>query len=139
MKLIQPLKERTSFFDGAETANATYWFECPHCGSEEKIEFKDMLEAAWGWEEMMPKKKQIELAKVFQIDLSDRSIRHGMKSVVESICSTCENPTYTFFWFQEYRHSCYEISLRASAIENTEQGGGGQLRSLRSLRATPLR
>jgi sarcosine oxidase delta subunit len=137
MKLIQPLKERPSFFDGWETEKATYTFECPHCGSEEKIEFKEMLEAAWGWQERATEKKRKELAEVFKINLSDRNIGHGMKSVVESICSKCARPTYTFFWFQEYRHSCYDISLRASAIENTEQGGGGQLRSLRSLRATP--
>jgi len=128
MKLIQPLKERPPFFDGWKTKKATYKFECPHCGSEEKIEFKEMTEAAWRWEERATENKRRELAEVFKIDLSDRYIGQGMTSVVESICSKCANPTYTYFWFNEYRNSCYAISLRASAIENTGKEGGGLLR-----------
>jgi hypothetical protein len=121
MKLVQPIQERESFFNGWETDNACYRFDCPHCSSKLNIKFKQMLDAAWGWQERTPGQTRNALASIFKIDLSDRNIGSGMKAVVETECPNCRRPTFTFFWFHEYRHSCYDISLRASAIQETEQ------------------
>ncbi len=122
MKITKPLKERESFFNGWETDKATYKFDCSNCGCEEAITFKQILDAAWGWQERTPEEKRNALAKVFEIDLSDSNISSGMKAVVETECAKCKQATFTYFWFNEYRHSCYDISFRASAIQDTEQG-----------------
>tara|TARA_B110000003_G_C16560758_1_gene500319 strand:- start:170 stop:556 length:387 start_codon:yes stop_codon:yes gene_type:complete len=128
MKIILPVKERKSYFNGWETEKATYEFECPQCSAKKKIEFKEILDAAWGWHERTKEPKRSLLAKTFGIDLTDRSIRNGMHAVVTTSCSECGIDIYTFFWFQEYRHSCYDISVRALATNRAEPVASGQRR-----------
>ena len=83
-----------------------------------------MLHAAWGWQDRTPDETRNALALIFKIDLSDRNIGSGMNAVVETACAKCKRTTFTYFWFHEYRHSCYDIAMRASAIQETEQVGG---------------
>jgi hypothetical protein len=120
MKLVQRLRERESFFNGWKIEKATYKFQCSHCGSNLNIKFKQMLDAAWGWQERTPDETRKALALIFEIDLTGRNSGSGMDAVVESECAKCKRTTFTFFWFDEYRQSCYDISLRGSAVQESE-------------------
>jgi hypothetical protein len=122
MKIIKPLQERSSFFDGWETDKAVYNLVCVHCKADNLILFKEMLDAAWGWvEKTEPNERQL-VANIFKINLENKSIRSGQHCVVAKKCHECGAQYYAFFWFNEYRNSCYDISLRGIAEKNTEQG-----------------
>lgn len=115
MKIVDPVKTREPFFDGWETEKVKHRFACASCGARECINFKPILDAAWGWKERTESPIKIKLAELFSIDLKNKYIGNGMDAVVTTKCSHCEEITYTYFWFNEYRHSCYQITYLGSA------------------------
>ena len=119
MKLITPSQVRRPFFDGWETDRATYRFPCDSCGSDIAVTFTEMLQAAWGWKDKTAEPERTTLAAIFHIDLARRSIADGMDAVVRSSCPNCGAVYFSHFWFHEYRHSAYQISLRAIASNAT--------------------
>ena len=121
MKIIESIKERKSFFNGWETENAFYDLICSQCKQPARITFKEMLDAAWGWIERMEITERTSVSAAFGIDIRNKSIRDGMTAIVTKTCSGCGATHYAFLWFNEYRHSCYDISLRAIAMKTTEQ------------------
>lgn len=129
MILYEPIKDREPFFTGWDTNEATYEKRCPHCRERISVVFKEMLDAAWGWRDRMDPSLRDLLAKVFGIDLTNRSIGSGMPGVVAKKCESCGASSYFYFSFLEISNSVYRISLRAAATDEpneTEQGGGGQ-------------
>ena len=122
MKIIEPIMERPSFFNGWETDKAFYDLICSQCNQPSRITFKEMLDAAWGWIERMEITERTSVADAFGIDLQNKYIGNGMTAIVTKICASCGATHYVFLWFDEYRHSCYDISLRAIAKKSTEQG-----------------
>ncbi len=120
MKLITPSKTRRPFFDGWETDNATYRFSCDSCRSDILVTFSEMLQSAWGWKEKTAKSDRMTLAAIFHIDLARRSIADGMDAVIRSSCPSCGAVYFSHFWFHEYRHSAYQISLRAIAFDTSK-------------------
>jgi len=119
MTVIEPVANRAPFFDGGETNNVKYVFSCPSCGTESIVVFKDMLQAAWGWREKTERNLRLSIACHFGINLNNNSIGSGMDAVVVSQCSKCSEQTFIYFWFHEYRNSCYRISLRGLAFNNS--------------------
>ena len=119
MTTIQPVKTRKPFFDGWETDKVHYTFSCYSCGTDATIGFKDMLHAAWGWKENTEPELRASLATHFGIDLTNKYIGEGMNAVVISQCSKCSRRTFIYFWFHEYRNSCYQISLRGLSSDDT--------------------
>jgi hypothetical protein len=117
MKLFQPIKEREPFFTGWETKLAVFDTGCPHCKSRLEVKFKEMLDAAWGWSDRMDSSLRDPLAKIFGIDVSNRSIGNGMPGVVVRECPQCRTCSYFYFHFRETSNSVYSISLRAAATE----------------------
>ncbi|MFO8009652.1 MAG: hypothetical protein R6U89_02455 [Dehalococcoidia bacterium] len=117
MKIIEQVKEREPFFDGWETEKVGFTFRCDHCRTSCIISFKEILDAAWGWKESMAVDQKKAVALAFGIDLDNRNIGNGMNAVVTKVCANCKKTFYVFFWFHEYRHSCYQISLRGLAEE----------------------
>ena len=128
MKIIEPIKERTSFFNGWETDKAFYDLICSQCNQPSRITFNEMLDAAWGWIESMEINERKSVADTFGINLQNKFIGNGMTAVVTKVCPSCGAVHYVFLWFHEYRHSCYDISLRAIAKMSTEQGVPGYRR-----------
>lgn len=120
MTIIEPVKKRPSFFNGWDTESATYDFVCSACGDLTHVAFKEMLDAAWGWQEMFRPSERQFIAGIFGIDLSNKSIGNGMSAIVTKQCASCEVIHDIYFWFHEYRHSCYDISLRGIARRTTE-------------------
>ena len=120
MKIIEPIKERPAFFNGWETDKAVCDLICSQCNQQARITFKEMLDAAWRWKERMEITERTAVADAFGIDLRNKSIGTGMTAIVTKTCTGCGATHYAFLWFHEYRHSCYDISLRASAKKNTE-------------------
>jgi hypothetical protein len=119
MKIVEPVQERHAFFNGWETEGAFYDHVCNQCHTKNRIVFKDILDAAWGWREKTNPKHRKMIADIFKIDLANRSIGSGMDAIVTKKCNECDATYYVFFWFYEYRHSCYDISLRGIAKNNT--------------------
>jgi len=119
MTTIEPVKMRKPFFDGWETDKVRYAFSCYSCGTEATIGFKNILEAAWGWKEKTELQLRSSVASHFGIDLGNKFIGDGMDAVVISQCSKCSRRTFVYFWFHEYRHSCYQISLRGLSSNDT--------------------
>jgi len=117
MNLYLPIKDREPFFQGWDTNEASFDSGCPHCKARLRIEFKDMLDAAWGWSDRMEEPLRGELADVFGIDISNRSIGDGMPGVVAKFCPDCRMSSYFYFSFQETSNSVYRISLRAAATD----------------------
>jgi hypothetical protein len=115
MKIVLEYKERPAFFNGWKTEDATYRFSCAACGAKIAIGFSEMLNAAWSWKEKAEEVEKQSLAQVFHIDLARRSIASGMDAVVRSSCPKCEAVYFAYFWFHEYRNSCYSISIRSIA------------------------
>lgn len=115
MKIIDSVSKRKPFFDGWETEKVKHNFSCASCGARESIIFKSILDAAWGWKERTEAYVCIELAELFGIDLKNKFIGNGMDAVVTTKCSHCDEITYTYFLFNEYRHSCYQITYLGSA------------------------
>lgn len=115
MKIIETVKARKPFFDGWETEKVKHTFTCSSCGAEGCINFKLILDAAWDWKERTESPVKIKLAELFDIDLKNKFIGNGMDAVVSTKCSNCEGITYTYFYFHEYRNSCYQIAFRGSA------------------------
>lgn len=115
MKLLEPVKTRKPFFDGWETDKVKFTFTCSSCGTNASIDFKNILDAAWSWKDKTEAPIKNELAELFGIALTNKSIGNGMDAVVSSKCLNCRQITYTYFWFHEYRNSCYKIALRGSA------------------------
>lgn len=124
MKIVEPVKERPSFFNGWETEAATYSVSCSRCGKPIPTVFKEMLDGAWGWKERLPPGERQDVADTFGINLSNRSIGNGMSAIVKKKCESCGTTHYIYFWFHEYRHSCYDISLRGLAQMETEPEPG---------------
>jgi hypothetical protein len=129
MILYQPIKERLPFFQGWDTKSAVFDTGCPHCKERLQVKFKEMLDAAWGWQDRMDEELRDPLAKIFEINLSNRSIAMGMPGVVSRTCTSCHISSYFYFHFNETSNSVYSISLRAAATEEpnpkAEQGGDG--------------
>jgi len=119
MKLIVPPQVRPPFFDGWETERATYRFACDACNSDIRVTFPELLQAAWGWKDKTAEPERTTIAATFHIDLTRRSIADGMDAVVRSSCPNCGAVYFSHFWFHEYRHSAYQISLRAIASHAT--------------------
>ena len=115
MKLVLASEERPPFFDGWKTDEAIYSSACDSCGREMTVHFPAMLDAAWSWREKMKEVDRAAVARVFRIDLANRSIAKGMDAVVDQVCSHCGSRHLLHFHFHEYRHSCYEISIRGIA------------------------
>jgi hypothetical protein len=134
MILCQPIKERLPFFQGWDTESAVFDTGCPHCKERLQVKFKEMLDAAWGWKDRMDEQLRDPLAKIFEINLSNRSIAMGMPGVVVRTCPNCQKSSYFYFHFNETSNSVYSISLRAAATEEPNQakqvsgGNGGQSR-----------
>ena len=129
MKLYQPVKDREPFFTGWDTKEATFDSGCPHCKARVRIEFKEMLDAAWGWKDKMDEGLKKALAEIFGINLANNSIGMGMPGVVARSCSECGRSSYFYFHFRETSNSVYSISLRAAATDEpnqAEQDGAGQ-------------
>jgi hypothetical protein len=124
MIIIEPVKERPAFFNGWETDKAFFDLICSQCKQPARICFKEMLDAAWGWKERMELTERQAVADAFGIDLGNKSIGNGMTAIVTKTCDGCGATHHAFMCFHEYRHSCYDISLRAIGKGNTEQGGG---------------
>jgi hypothetical protein len=119
MTTLEPIKAREPFFDGWETDKVTHTFSCHACGAEVSVGFGDMHHAAWGWRERTEPQLRSSLATHFGIDLTNKYIGDGMDAVVVAHCPKCGGKTYLYFWFHEYRHSCYQISLRGAAADDT--------------------
>jgi hypothetical protein len=118
MKTIEPFRLREPFFDGWKTDKVRYPFSCPSCDKGKDIRFAEICEAAWGWRERTEVRLRSSIASHFGIDLTSRYIGDGMDAVIASKCVRCNQVTYVYFWFHEYRNSCYEISLRGIAIDD---------------------
>lgn len=119
MTIIEPVKTRKPFFDGWETDQVCYVHACHRCAAKAKIGFREIHAAAWGWRENTEEQLRSSLASHFGIDLSSKYIGNGMDAVVLSQCQKCSDTNFIYFWFHEYRHSCFEISLRGSAASHT--------------------
>ncbi|MDA0767947.1 MAG: hypothetical protein O3A92_14140 [Verrucomicrobia bacterium] len=129
MKLYLPVIDREPFFTGWHTKEALFDSGCPHCGTQIRIEFKEMLYAAWGWKDEMQEGLKKKLAEIFGINLSNNSIGLGMPSVVARSCTECGKSSYFYFHFRETSNSVYSISLRGGATDEpkqAEEGSGGQ-------------
>ena len=120
METLEETQKRRPFFDGADTERATYSLRCDQCGTTIKVRFKQMLDAAWGWRDRTDPDLASRIAKQFRIDLKNTSIRGGMDAVVSCKCPNCGRKLYGYFWFPEYRHSCYEISMYGIAADASE-------------------
>lgn len=112
MTTIEPVEAREPFFDGWETGTCCYTYRCRSCGTEVTIGFSEINDAAWGWREKTEGRLRSTLAAHFRIDLGDTYIGNGMDAVVVSPCPKCAHTTCVYFWVNEYRHSCYQVSLR---------------------------
>ena len=120
MKLYQQIKDRQPFFTGWDTKSAVFDSGCPHCAAKLQVKFKEMLDAAWGWQDRIDQRVRESLAEVFGINLSNRSIGSGMPGVVVKTCQDCGAKAYFFFNFLETSNSVYSISLRAAAINESD-------------------
>ena len=118
METLEETRRRRPFFDGADTERASYDLRCDKCDAIINVRFKQMLDAAWGWREKTNSSLASRIAKQFRIDLENKSIRGGMDAVVSCRCPNCGRKLFGCFWFHEYRHSCYAISLRGVAADN---------------------
>ena len=118
MRIIESVKEREPFFDGWETDKAVFNYSCDQCKASIVISFKDMLNAAWGWIEKTKEDQKTAIAAAFGIDLEDKFIGNGMSSVVTKVCPKCNQTHHIFFWFHEYRNSCYRIVFKGLAVED---------------------
>lgn len=121
MQLYEVVKDREPFFTGWETESAIFDTRCPHCKANIQIKFKEMLDAAWGWQDRLNPRLLKPLASVFNINLSNRSIVNGMPGVVASECLDCGICSFFYFNFRETSHSVYSISLRGAATEKPIQ------------------
>jgi hypothetical protein len=119
MRTIEPVREREPFFDSWETKKFHYAFSCSSCGTEAAIEFDEILESAWGWKENTEQHLKWAIASHFGIDLTNKYIDLGMDAVVVWQCAKCSHKTFVYFWFHEYRNSCYQISLRGLSSDET--------------------
>lgn len=119
MNTIEPVRTREPFFDGLETGMVHQSYSCPSCGSDVKIGFTDIHHAAWNWRDETEHRLRASLAAHFGIDLTNMYIGDGMDAVVAAQCPRCARTMYVYFWFHEYRHSCYQISLRGVVINET--------------------
>lgn len=115
LRTIEKVDIRVPFFSGWDTTKANYVYNCPHCKNELHIAFSAMLNAAWGWKEDDTIQPKYQIANHFGINLENKSIGTGMDAVVLCICSHCQERSIIDFWFNEYRNSCYEISLKGMA------------------------
>ena len=111
MKIIEPTKDRSSFFNGSETIKVKYKFVCSQCRKKSIINFKQILDAAWGWVDKFESEELNKIADTFDINLNNRSIADGMTAIIKHHCA-CGAEHYIYFWFDEYRNSCYDISLK---------------------------
>lgn len=125
MILYQPVKDRAPFFTGCNTKEAAFGSRCPHCKAQIGIEFKEMLDAAWGWKDKMDEDLKTPLAEIFGINLSNNSIGMGMPGVVTHSCVDCGMASYFYFHFRETSNSVYSISLRAAATDEPTQAEQG--------------
>ena len=116
MKLVEPLLDRPPFFDGWETQNAGFQFRCGDCATLQQIGVLHIAEAAWSWRNQFEEPLRSEIAGCFQINLNNTSIASGMDAVVRVLCEKCSRCSFDFFWINEYRHSCYQDSLKAIAV-----------------------
>ena len=117
MILTQPIKSREPFFTGWDTDSAVYDSGCPHCKVRLQITFKEMLNAAWGKQDRLDELCVENLAKLFDISLSNISMDKGMPFVVARTCKNCNKISFFHFDFRETSNSVYSISLRAAAVE----------------------
>lgn len=121
MILFQPIKDRLPFFQGWDTESAVFDTGCPHCKERLQVKFKEMLDAAWGWQDRMDEQLRESLATIFEINLSNRSIAMGMPGVVSLTCPNCHKSSYFYFHFNETSNAVYSILLRAAATEEPTQ------------------
>jgi len=116
IEIIEPIKSRSPYFDGWDTNKAAFLYSCNDCKADLKVLFTDILEAAWGWKYEDNKEQINIIADIFEIDLTNKSIENGMNAIIINECHNCKSIQVINLILDEYRNSCYKISLRSIGI-----------------------
>lgn len=113
---LLPSAVRQAYFDGWQTAEAIYEFDCARCGASVQIPFIDVLHGAWGWKERLDPLDAQDVTSHFALTGSCLALDGGWPSVCFPVCAACGTRFAFYADFQEYHHSVYRIVAQALSV-----------------------
>ena len=101
------------YFDGWDTAIATYECACPECDATLQIDFSTVRTGAWKWKESFSQSEIEELSVTF--GLPRERAPQPWPSLSRVACVRCKAEYIFYASFDEYRHSAFRLTARALA------------------------
>jgi hypothetical protein len=118
MNLTEEIKKPShqsnpDFVTGKTDEKKVYVFKCSNCENRIEIDFQRQIKYSWtGNTEMITDMERMELKKLYQIGLSEKSHDGGFPVFDKVNCKKCRQEYLTYCSVREFSNSAYSIYVQ---------------------------
>jgi hypothetical protein len=112
---LTPSASRRPYFEGWNTQEADYRFQCVDCKSSVAVPFKDVVAGAWGWRDRLGDADSAAVTAHFGLKKGSQALRGGWPSISFATCSECQTRYVFYADIDEVSNSVYQVVAQGAS------------------------